>query len=318
MSRTGLIVLAAGGLALVALVTWFGAREIGAQLWRAAWAVPPCVALHAVQLWLSALAWRGLGGGAAAPWLRIRWMREAVNSMLPVAQIGGNLAGIRLLGQHGLALPRASAATVLDLTAEALSQALFTLLGLATLAAIGHDPAWRPWLGGGVGAMLAGVAGFVLAQRAGLGRLIEALATRMSGFVPGLAPDALRGLQAELLRLHRDRAALARAVALHLLAWLLGVGETWLALFAMGSEAGLAAALAIESLGMAARSAGFVVPGALGVQEGGFVLACGLFGLPADAAIALSMVKRARELVVGVPGLIAWQWSEGRRLLRRA
>jgi len=67
----------------------------------------------------------------------------------------------------------------------------------------------------------------------------------------------------------------------------------------------------------AARSAGFVVPGALGVQEAGFIVVCDLFGIPPDAAIALSMLKRARELVVGVPGLIAWQWSEGKRLLRQ-
>jgi len=26
------------------------------------------------------------------------------------------------------------------------------------------------------------------------------------------------------------------------------------------------------------------------------------------------MLKRMRELVIGVPGLIAWQWGEGRRL----
>jgi uncharacterized membrane protein YbhN (UPF0104 family) len=68
---------------------------------------------------------------------------------------------------------------------------------------------------------------------------------------------------------------------------------------------------------MAARSAGFVVPGALGVQEGGFILVCGLFGIEADTAIALSMVKRLRELAIGLPGLVSWQVSEGKRLVQR-
>jgi uncharacterized membrane protein YbhN (UPF0104 family) len=85
----------------------------------------------------------------------------------------------------------------------------------------------------------------------------------------------------------------------------------------MGAPVSLAQALVIESLGMAARSAGFVVPGALGVQEAGFILVCELFQIPADTAIALSMVKRVRELAVGLPGLVAWQWSEGKRLARR-
>jgi len=85
----------------------------------------------------------------------------------------------------------------------------------------------------------------------------------------------------------------------------------------MGLPVTLAEALVIESLGMAARSAGFVVPGALGVQETGFILVCGLFDIHPDTAIALSMVKRARELLVGIPGLVAWQLSEGRRVARR-
>jgi hypothetical protein len=46
-------------------------------------------------------------------------------------------------------------------------------------------------------------------------------------------------------------------------------------------------------------------------------MVCGLFAIPADIAIALSMVKRARELWVGIPGLMLWQWSEVQRLIRR-
>lgn len=61
---------------------------------------------------------------------------------------------------------------------------------------------------------------------------------------------------------------------------------------------------------MAVRSAGFAVPGALGVQEGGFILVGGLFGVGPDLALALSMVKRLRELIVGCSGLLLWQWSE--------
>ena len=318
--RPGIIAVVAGGAAAVSLIAWSGASAIGTQVRHASWVVPATIALHAIQQLLSAMAWRRLAGGgppALAAWLRIRWIREAVNALLPVAQLGGNLVGVRLLAHRGVQTARAGAGTVLDLTVEALTQFLFTLLGIAVLAAISTDQAWRPWLGGGIGLMGAGIAGFILAQRAGLLRLVEALADRISRFVPGISVEAVRGLHGELMRLHRDRAALLHATALHLLAWLLGVGETWLALLAMGQSPGWAAALVIESLGMAARSAGFAVPGALGVQEGGFVLAAGLCGVPADAAIALSMVKRVRELAVGVPGLLAWQWTEGSRLLRR-
>ncbi len=153
------------------------------------------------------------------------------------------------------------------------------------------------------------------AQRLGLLRLIEAGAARLARHLPSLD---LRGLHIMFTERGRDAAALARACALHLIAWLLGVGETALVLAAMGQLPSAAAVLCIESLGMAARSAGFAVPGALGVQEAGFVLVSGLFGVPADTALALSMVKRARELLVGASGLVAWQGSEGLWPWRRA
>jgi hypothetical protein len=59
------------------------------------------------------------------------------------------------------------------------------------------------------------------------------------------------------------------------------------------------------------------VPGALGVQEGGNILVCGLVGIGPQAAIELSLLKRIREVALGVPGLLAWQIFEGRLALRR-
>lgn len=316
----GALSIAGAGTAAVALAAWFGVPAIGGEVLAASWVVPLCVALHAVQLWLSALAWRAVANLSVPSvwrWLRIRWIRESVNALLPVAQLGGNLVGIRLLTQRGAPLARASAGTVLDLTVEALTQLLFTLVGIGVLATMDGGHSWRPWLGAGLAAMAVGVGGFLLAQRAGLLRLIEALAARISQHLPGLPPDALRGLDAELSRLQRRGLAMARAASLHLLAWVLGVAETWMALAAMGRARDAATCLVIESLAMAARSAGFAVPGALGVQEGGFLLACGLFGVPPDAAIAVSVLKRLRELTVSVPGVLDWQWSEAARLARR-
>lgn len=312
----GRLLAALGGAALIALVAWLGARPIGAELWLAAWTVPLCLAIHAGQLALSALAWRTVSGRPPpgfSGWWRARWIREAVNSMLPVAQLGGNLVGARLLAVRGAGQVPAAAGTVLDLTIEAAAQAAFALIGIGVLAAAVPGRHEVAWIAGGAAGLCLAIAGLVAAQRLGLLCLLEATAARAGRHLAGLD---LRGLEAEFARLCRRRRRLAEGAGLHLLAWLLGVGETALVLAATGSWPGAAAALAIESLGMAARSAGFAVPGALGVQEAGFVLVAGLFGVPAEIAVALSMVKRARELLVGAAGLLAWQGSEG--LWRRA
>jgi putative membrane protein len=318
--KLGLVTIGLGGALVIGLVAWFGVHSIGREVLEAGWVIPLTSALLAFQLFLSAAAWRivmGVERPRLGRYVRIRWIREAVNSLLPVAQLGGNLVGIRMLMQRGLPGPLAGAGTTLDLTIETATQLLFVLAGFAVLAVIDADRSWAPWVEWALGTMALGLVGFVIAQRAGLLRIIEWLAIRLAQFFPGLSLDAVNGLHSELMRLHRDRSAVFRATALHFVTWTLGAGETWLALTAMGRPTSLAEAFVIESLGAAARSAGFVVPGALGVQEAGFIVVCDLFGIPPDAAIALSMLKRARELVVGVPGLIAWQWSEGKRLLRQ-
>jgi putative membrane protein len=312
----GLLALGLGGALVIALVAWLGARVIGREVLAALWVLPLTLGLHAVQLWLSAVAWRiatGQPGPGVGRYVVVRWVREAVNSMLPVAQLGGNVVGVRLLAQQGVPAMRGGAGVTLDMTVEAVTQFLFTLAGIAALAAISPDRSWAPWAEGFVALSVLALAGFILAQRVGLMRLIEAAADR----IPFVPKGLLHGLQAEWHRLQADRAALLRASLLHMLAWLLGIVETWLALGAMGHTPSLAAALVVDSLGMAARSAGFAIPGALGVQEAGFILAAGMVGQPPEAAIALSMLKRARELVVGVTGLAVWQWVEGRRLARK-
>ena len=314
--KFGQLAIGGGGVTVIGLVAWFGARAIGEEVLSAGWAIPTTMALHVVQLWLSAVAWRlVIGHGAVS--LRIRWIRESVNSLLPVAQLGGNIVAIRLLMQRGVSGALAGAGTTLDLTIEAATQFLFTLVGIAVLAQLDVGRGFESWIDGGLALMAVALVAFVVAQRAGLLRLVEGLAMRLAAIFPALSLDSVRGLHGELMRLQRNRSALLRATGLHLLAWTLGVAETWIALYAMGVASTPAEALVIESLGMAVRSAGFAVPGALGIQEGGYILVCGLFGIPADDAIALSMLKRLRELGIGLPGLIAWQFGEGRRLLAR-
>ena len=65
------------------------------------------------------------------------------------------------------------------------------------------------------------------------------------------------------------------------------------------------------------RGAAFFVPGGWGFQEGGFIVFGGLVGFPADFMLAVSLATRGRELLVSVPGLLAWQHIEGRSLWKR-
>jgi uncharacterized membrane protein YbhN (UPF0104 family) len=99
---------------------------------------------------------------------------------------------------------------------------------------------------------------------------------------------------------------------------MIGGVEVVIALHLVGIEIDLKQGILIESIGQAMRTAGFAIPGSLGVQEGGFILICGLLGIGPEGALELALLKRIRELALGLPGLIYWQWCESRHSASRA
>jgi putative membrane protein len=288
-----------------------GLVAVGADTLHVLWLLPALVALHLTQLLLSTWGWalllprtlRLLG------LYRLRLIREGIDSLLPVAQIGGEVVGAKLLAQRGTSLARAAASVVVDVTVEFLTQLAFLLIGVTAMAAISPHGGWQGWFGAAL-VTAASAAGLLAAQRFGVLRLLEALARQIAARWP--SAGALVGMDAEAAAIYRRRGPVAQAAALHLLAWLLGTAESWAVLHAIGTGITPLQALVVESLGMAARSAGFAVPGALVVQETGFALAAAAVGLPEAAGLSLSLVKRVREVLVGLIGLGLW-WTQRRR-----
>jgi uncharacterized membrane protein YbhN (UPF0104 family) len=149
-------------------------------------------------------------------------------------------------------------------------------------------------------------------QRSPLVRFVETLPARLMPKT-WTAPEEEAGTLATIHAIYADRLRLTAAVALHLAAWVVATGEAALALLLLGHPLALTDIVAMEAFIMALRSAAIIVPAGLGVQEAAYVVIGGALGLPPDVALALSVLKRGRELLFGVPGLIAWQMIEGRR-----
>jgi uncharacterized membrane protein YbhN (UPF0104 family) len=126
---------------------------------------------------------------------------------------------------------------------------------------------------------------------------------------------AISGIGAALDTIYRAPRRIALSLALHFTAWLASAAVAWLGLLLIGARVSLGSVIALESLVYAARSVAVFVPNALGVQEGAYALIAPLFGISAELALALSLLKRARDVAVGVPVLLIWQKTEGRRSL---
>jgi putative membrane protein len=305
------------GLVIVTLLlTQNDNQQILRAVTGAGWGLGLLLLIHPVQTFLAGSGWRCLVRGEGVPgWLDftgLRWIRESVNGLLPVAQMGGNLVGARLLSGGGVALSEAGAATAVDLTMETVTQLIFTLIGVALLVLGPYDPTVTRLLAAATGIAVLVVVAFVVAQWRGLFGLLERALLRLSKkpYWAGLGDVA--GLHAAIISLYADRPRLARSVITHLLSWLIGGVEVVVALRLVGISVDLRQGILIESIGQAMRTAGFAIPGSLGVQEGGFILICGLLGIGPEGALELALLKRIRELALGLPGLVYWQYCESR------
>jgi len=206
----------------------------------------------------------------------------------------------------------AIAGTLADLTLEMVTQILFTLTGVILLLVSVGDSGIATGVFTGVLVASAVMAGLFAAMRWGLAATVENALLRFGRWVGWAGAAQVEGLNLALLGCYRHPGRVAQSGLWHMLSWLLGGVEVCLALHLLGSDVGIGTGLVVESLGQAAKAMGFAVPGAIGVQEGGYVIVCGAFGLTADLAIALSLLKRLREVVLGIPALIVWQHCESR------
>jgi putative membrane protein len=317
------LILAAGlGLVLaIAIIAYQGFGAVAQAFAAVGFGLVAVIALRAVELAGAGTGWWIVFPPAArcplhaCVWVRL--IREAINALLPVAQVGGEIAGVRVMTFFGIAGELAGAAILVDILTQAVTLLLFTFVGIGILATVVADRALIGSLVAGAAILGLGLAGFFAAQRFGgaklFDRLLMALATKL-----GWSSLANReSLHDNLVRIYGDPPRLAAAILVHLCVWFVGVLEVLVALRLMGFPVSYGQALAIESVGQAVRAAGFLMPGALGIQEAGFIAVCAVFGIPAPAALALSLVKRVPDIAIGLPFLFVWHAHEARALMRR-
>ena len=314
------------GLAGAALFTFLlvrqGAPQVGAAFASAGWAIAGVVIYHlVVPVLLDALAWWALfpKPERLSLWqlFWMRWIGESVSTLVPSAAVGGDVVRARLAALRGAPIPTAAASVLVDITLGVFVQIGFTLLGLSLIVSVtGHQGFIRPTLIGAVIGVLA-IIGFYVVQRLGMFRFIGKMISRLAN-----ADDwhslvhSGQSLDEAIRRQYARRRGVTGCCAWTAASLVLGSGEIWIALHALSLHATVVNAVILQSMVLTIRSAVFPVPGALGVQEGGYVVIGNLLGIPGDAAFALSLIARVRELILGIPGLICWQMIEARRLWR--
>lgn len=324
------------GLALFALLIYgAGPGEILAALGRLGWLAPLVALPYFASYAVDSIGWwwilsRRMGAPPDRSWrtpglLRLFAMRaggEAVNAITPTAYFGGEPLKAWLLCGHGVPLAFGLASVFVTKTALMITQGLFVLLGLLIALQWWHSTVPLP-VAFAAGLALGALAcvGVLRVQQRGLCTLILGLSRRLTGRQQLLAEweGELAGADRMLRGFYGSRAIdFLVCCTFHFLGWVMGTLEVYIILWMLGQPIPFAEALAIEALSGVAKLAALIIPGSLGVQEGGQVLIFVAFGLEASLAMTFGVIRRCRELVwvgFGLGVLVrhqALRWLRGR------
>ncbi len=316
-----LSILAAGiGIAVIAaLVDHFGLDPLLHSLYAIGWGAFIAVCLiHLALIAVMGVAWSVLLPGIS-PWTVIwgRLVREAGGELLPLSQVGGYVLGARAANLLGVSAAAAAASTIVDVTLEFFAEIAY--IALALLWLIHLNPGIRlvlPLASGLIAAAFLAIL-FFLVQRRGIGGFERLIRMSGHGWAERMGAGAA-ALHRAIHAIYDRRLGLSTNSAIHFACWIASSVEVWLALRVAGAPLDIGRVLVLESLAYAARSAAFLIPGGVGVQEGAYVLVGTSLGLSPQMALAISLLKRARDLVIGVPTLGVFQAVESGRFWRRS
>jgi putative membrane protein len=312
----------AGAALLTVLLVREGAPQVIKAIATAGWALLAIIAYHfLVPVLLDNVAWWVLFPKEERPrfgqlyWMR--WIGESVTTLVPSAAVGGDIVRARLATISGTPIATAAGTVLVDLTLGVFTQAAFTLLGVVLLVnASGHQEVARPVVIGTIIGVVA-VCGFYFVQRVGMFRFLARMIAKIANSPEWQSlVESGETLDATVRALYARRSAVFACCAWTMLSLILNSGEIYIALWALNLQPTIVNATIFQSMALTVRAVAFPVPAGLGVQESGYLVVGNLLGIPGDTALALSLIARVRELGFGVPGLIAWQLIEGRRLIR--
>jgi len=292
---------------------WLAAREVdAAALWQRVVAFGAAgmlivVGVYAVEFALDTVAWQLTLGGPRRGWrwfgrlYAVRMAGEAVNSVTPLAGLGGEpVKALMLRRHHGVGLGESASSLVAARTVNMVALVVFLAVALVLMAGEPRlAPSYRWVAAVGFVALAAATAALFLVQRF---EWSSAFARRVARW-PGGAPlvgwlDRLEAFDRRLVSFYVEhRAKFAVAVALALGNWVVGAIGVWVSLALLGTAVTAREAWMIEAVTQLVRAGTFFIPANLGAQEGAFVVVCSaLTGRP-DAGFAVALVRRFRDLL---------------------
>ncbi len=240
----------------------------------------------------------------------VRTAGEVVNMTTPAAYVGGEPLKAYLLRPYGISLVDGLASVVLAKTVMTITQILFIVLGIGLavfiLGGAGHQEMGLA-AALSVGLLTFGVGAFVLAQKRGLFTMVLGVlrAVRLRIGYLEQREQKLRELDATISTFYtRQRRRFAVSAGLFFLGWMAEALEVYAILYYLGGPVDLLTSIAVAGLSVLIKGGTFFIPGSLGAQEAGNLALLLAFGYADITGITFALLRRLREIVWIVVGLV--------------
>jgi len=315
--------LLAGLLILALLIVWQGIDEIFELLSVSGFSLLLLPIVWLPSLFAAVISWHLLFPVQRIPPFKelffSLWMGRAINTLLPVASIGGEIAKARLLILWGRGGVDASASVLVDKTVQALALVPWAIIGTALLVYLAVDNELAMFIMLGAFLLGLGIVGFVIIQRAGLFGFV----TRFIGKFHtsdgwGQITHNAHDVDLVVKEIYNNKKRFLASILWRTVGLIWQTSEVWLACYLLGHPIGIVEAIMLKSLTSIMTDIAFVIPNGYGIQEGGYLMLGALIGLSPELSLAISLATRIRELIVDLPGLLYWQHIEAKFLLKKS
>lgn len=288
--------------------------EVSQQVGRVGWGFLVVLVIYFVAFLIDSITWQLAIPSAPlnVQWTYRAWalrmVGEAFNNVIPAASMGGEPVKAVLLKRHyAIGYREGAASLILARTVNLIALVVFLIIGFALMMGGTVLPkGYQMIAGAGLAGLGVGVGLFFVVQRYGVtsltGRWISR--SRFGKRVSGILHH-IHDMDERLVAFYRDnRGRFAVALGLAFANWVLGVVEIYYAMIFLDNPVSWADAWIIEAMAQLVRTGTFFIPASIGAQEGAFLLVCGAITGSPSLGVAVSVVRRLREIIWVVSGFV--------------
>jgi uncharacterized protein (TIRG00374 family) len=318
--------VALGAALFVYIFYGWGAHRVWRDLQAIGWRFVPIVALEVLVSAANARAWwhtlpQQTRRSAFPRLFLVQLAGHALNETAPGAPLYGEPIKVLLMRERSpVAVTTASLLSVK--LAQALASVLFIIVGLLAASwSLKLDRLPVRSLSVAFVVIVAGIGTFMALQLRGFSGLTRRVASRgyWLGSWVGRMEHGLRRVDEHLQELYRTRPLdFVAAVLLGLVGLCVGIVQIWLMMRWIGLRPDWLASVTIEAFAVLVSFVSFVIPGSLGVQEGGKVLIFAALGLPVAAGVTVGVACRVNNMLHVAIGVVALVWLKPYRMFGAA